>query len=309
MEQHTIASFKDYDRLSSSFNSFDFSSCKIIPSIDFLTFSIPYKKYCSQIISIVLKNFGFEIIRTYKDKNRNNTTNVHAQIRLNGKIYGLFCQMFTDLKRTTFRMINPDIHFFNHMMTVFRDNSYNLTRAEYTLDIYSRDNGKLFDFMSTHAYLKNFKNGFDVPESITGNIRYLNNIRGCHQRGGRIYIKDTLPNSPVRIESIVMNRNFARMDCRSIQQAINLQADQVFNNWNFEYLNYKYFYKNIDSNTVSPQDYKNKFLDSMNGKVNCGGVAAVKNYMKTLKNNPSYYYEKHSFHQMFHLAISGLKFI
>ncbi|WP_144305335.1 hypothetical protein [Oceanidesulfovibrio marinus] len=314
MKQYPVESFDEYDQLSSSFESFEFSSCRMLPSIDFLTFTVPFKEISSHSVSSFLMDNNFEITRTFHSKHDTINKCIQSQVRLKGddgrtNIFGMFCSINPGSFNTTFKAINPDRKYFEHIINMTRNYSYSISKAEFTIDIYTMDNGKLFDFLSTHSYLLWSRSFFNVTDSPSTGTRYLNDIRNCNQFGGRIYIKDELDLSPVRIESYVKNRQFGKQEIKTISQAINMTADQVFKNWSFEKVDYNGIFRNITDGKISRNDYESGFLEAMNGNDNCGGLAAVRKYILSLKPGSYSYFKKHAFSRKFHRAIKNMNFV
>lgn len=306
METCKPSSFAEYQELSESFDNFDFSSIEIKPSIDFIKFSVHFSDLSSRSVVPFLKNNDFEVMRTSHGEGDETITNIEAMISINNKWFGMYCQIIPKTFRTTFRMVNPDKDYFQHLFKILHF-PYVLSEAEYTLDFHGCDNGSMFSFLASHASLKNPGKLFTVEEYGYPPTQYLNNVRKNNQVGCKIYIKG----EPVfvRLEVSIKQRQFSAMGFDTLYAATQVTAADVFKKLQVKVFDFEKFLKNLGIDGYDHGQFEKDFVGAMNGNVNCGGLPAVKTLVSSMKNNPFNCYKEHPFHAKFFKAIKGMKFI
>jgi len=302
------SSFAEYQELSESFNNFDFSSIEIKPSIDYLKFSVRMSDLPSGKVIGYLKQNGFEVTRVYPDKTIPSITCIQAQISINRKWFGMFCKIIPDVRRTTFRLVNPDKDYFQYIFGILHF-PYVVSEAEYSLDFHGCDNGKMFSFLASHASLKYPGKFFTVEEYGYPPTQYLNDIDGNEQVGCKIYIKEKEALVFVRLEVSIKQRQFRAMEVDTLYAATQVTAADVFKKLNVEAFDFEKFLKNLGIDGYDHGQFEKDFVGAMNGNVNCGGLPAVKELVSSMKNNPFNCYKKHPFHAKFFKAIKGMKFV
>lgn len=306
METCKPSSFAEYQELSESFNDFDFNSIEIKPSIDYVEFSVHMSDLSSGNVVGYLKQNGFEVTRMYPDKTIPRITCIQAQISINNKWFGIFCDVMPDVRRTMFRMVNPDKDYFKYIFG-FLKFPYVLSEAEYSLDFHGCDNGSMFSFLASHASLKSPGKLFTVGDYDDPPTQYLNDIRGNNQVGCKIYIKG----EPVfvRLEVSIKQKQFRVMGFDTLYAATQVTAADVFKKLQVEAFDFEKFLKNLGIDGYDHEQFEEDFVGAMNGTENCGGLPAVKTFAGLLKNNPFHYFKKHPFNGAFHKAIKGMKFV
>ena len=308
MKNYKPDSFAEYQDLSDSFIDFDFSSIEIKPSIDYLKFSISFIDLPSRNVSDYLRENGFEITRSYPDGGDATITNIQAQISIGGKWYGLFCKVVPKCFRTTFRMVDPDKVFFNHIFGMMRY-PYVLSEVEYSLDFHGCDNGEMFSFLASHGNLKKPGNLFTVDEYDYPPTQYFNNVRDTNQVGCKVYIKEKEALVFVRLEVSIKQRQFRILGIDSLFGATQVTAEDVFRKLQIQAFDFENFLKNLGIRGYEYQDFEQDIMGAMNGKANCGGLTAVKKMAEALKPNPAYYFKTHPFQDAFHNAIKNMTFV
>ena len=306
METYKPSSFAEYQELSDSFHDFDFNSIEIKPSIDYVEFSVHMSDLPSSKVIGYLKQNGFEVTRVHSDKKIPSITYIQAQVNINKKWFGMFCEVKTDVFRTTFRMVNPDKDYFQYLFGILHF-PYVLSEVEYSLDFHGCDNDKMFSFLASHASLKNPGKLFTVEGYGYPPTQYLNNVRDNVQVGCKIYIKG----EPVfvRLEVSIKRKQFRVMGVETLYAATQVTADDVFRKLQVEAFDFENFLKNLGIDGYGHEQFEKDFVGAMNGTENCGGLAAVKTFAGLLKNNPFHYFKKHPFNGAFHKAIKGMKFV
>lgn len=308
MRNYKPNSFAEYQELSDSFVDFDFNSIEIKPSIDYLKFSIAFRDLSSRNVYDYLEKSGFEIMRTFRDGGDKTIKNIQAQINIGDKWYGLFCKVVPECYRTTFRMVDPDNVFFNHMFGIMRY-PYVLSEAEFSLDFHGCDNGEMFSFLASHGSIKNPGKLFTVGDYNDPPTQYFNNVRENHQVGCKVYIKEKQAMVFVRLEVSIKQRQFRMLGIDSLFGATQVTAEDVFRKLQIQAFDFENFLKNLGLADYGYHEFEQDFTGAMNGNAYCGGLPAVKKFISTVRANPSYYYKKHPFQDNLFNAIKDMKFV
>lgn len=302
------SSFAEYQELSESFHDFDFNDIEIKPSIDYIKFSAHFSDLPSSKVSTFLDESGFVVNRQYPDEGDESITNIEAMVSINNKWFGMYCQIIPKTFRTTFRMVNPDKDYFQHLYGVLHF-PYVVSEAEYSLDFHRCENGSMFSFLASHASLKNPGKLFTVGNYDDPPTQYLNDIRGNKQAGCKIYIKEKEALVFVRLEVSIKQRQYRVMGIDTLYAATEVSADEVFKKLQIESFDFERFLNNLDIDGYDREQLEKDFVGAMNGNANCGGLPAVKKLVSSIKNNPFSYYKDHPFHAKLFNTIKGMKFV
>ncbi len=290
--------FDEYYGLSYDFEQV--TQLDIRPSIDYIKVSIHFGHLSSLSLIPFLLNNKFQINFTNK---KNELEYIHAKKILYDKQYKLVVTIMPDIFTTTFKLINPDIYFIRYMNNIFMNYHYVVSEVEYSLDLYGFDNGRLFSFLASHAYLKYPGKTFDDIHDTT---QYLNDIRGTRTYGSKIYIKY---NAFVRIEMTVkrnalysknLHPRYSKIQINPlyISDLLKIKLSDIFRKLKFKVINLDVILKDKKINNYS-ENIEEIVFNTMNSKKNCGGFVGVKSFLKSIKGSDQNLYTKHKFQDVF----------
>ncbi|WP_027178893.1 hypothetical protein [Maridesulfovibrio bastinii] len=289
-------SFYDYEELINCVMQPELTIHRAEPSIDFVNVAVSFGNlHPSKVESFLEKHFSIKSSKYYSDKKKGV---YEAEFTINGKTYRIFCFSLNKFKWTIFQFKDIDHLSIPYIISIFKGIPNHVSKIEYSLDFYTSDNGKFYEFLSSTALLKYHGKLFTHPQY--SGTRYLNSVRTTSGIGSRIYIKLNKEECPVRLEATMARKALKSRYLTTIEDVVTVHPIVPFGRHQFMVFDHEKFNKN----TNFEKPYEQDFFTLLNGSVNCGGVAAVRQAVSTVKNNPHHYFYDHYFMDSFTQFIS-----
>lgn len=309
MYSETITTFDEYDSFIKNFTWNEAEIQSIVPSIDYVNISIPFGLVSSHKIHSLVSNH-FEVMRTAEGEGQNKY--YLAQVNLDSNWYGVHVAINYGNFRTMFQFKNPDKTYFSYIKSFLPSPNDRyaccFSDVEFTLDLYTSNNGRVFDYCSLTAALNHPGKLFTFDNQFS-KTRYLNDIRANNKKGAKVYLKESIQGSPVRLETIWKQRMLKEQGITSIHQLEQMNPAIPFEHWRFQYYHWEKFEKNVENAKLDWSEFEKNFFRTIYGADNCGGVAAVKEYTRQFDKYYNKKFSNQSFRKDLLRNIKGLSFV
>lgn len=207
---------------------------------------------------------------------------------------------------------HPDTFIINTIHNILNSNNikYNITRIEYTIDVYTSYLKELFSDTKISAIIKRQSNKNLITKKYRTTF-YLANPRKDRNKAGRVYIKNINGCDVVRIEAILKNEFIKRKYGRiGMPIMAGKTAEDIFSIFQFRKFDLTRFFSNqsklMQDNLKTLQSIYHKIISPIYEE----GFHTVNENLSSYKlKNKNNYFSLHPLHHAFFNAIKGRHFI
>ncbi len=286
-------------------------------SVDFVRFSISYRQLddnkflnlfnAIRRLSTEKPEFHF-INGKYYFKSKKYT------IRIKNNTYVIIATLpYYDSMPILLTVNDADLQVVRYLEPYLSQLRYHISWIEYTIDFFSNNAKRVYQFMLSHLLLK-----WPGKKSVSKTYEttfYRNDLRGSGTKGLRCYHKKILDSFgreivSIRVELLAKRQLLKKYNIQSISDFISSNSDIVIKYIAFKKFNYSIFIKRLRElgyDQIGVSQEINRFKKNINnGFLQEANQAAKK---MRIRNESDTYLVKHEFHDYFLSKLRGLSFI